>query len=167
MSFFSRVFRSKDSNATKKSSKTPVAASTGPAKPAWTDAWQRTEIAPEEVQQLLRACTQEFKARGMSIPPLLKRGHKFLASYADPCLVVYMTALQTPFMLLPFRPSSDTVTARTFIRNYFSQSMKRGSPFAGDELAQELRLTDPMVSSNTHIPNTFSRPQFSLGLRIL
>ncbi|KAL2800825.1 hypothetical protein BJX66DRAFT_100405 [Aspergillus keveii] len=117
MSFFSRVFRSKDSNATKKSSKTPVAASTGPAKPAWTDAWQRTEIAPEEVQQLLRACTQEFKAR----------------------------ALQTPFMLLPFRPSSDTVTARTFIRNYFSQSMKRGSPFAGDELAQELRLTDPMV----------------------
>ncbi|KAL3453508.1 hypothetical protein BJX65DRAFT_125602 [Aspergillus insuetus] len=117
MSFFSRVFRSKDSNATKKSSKTPVAANTGPAKPAWTDAWQRTEIAPEEVQQLLRACTQEFKAR----------------------------ALQTPFMLLPFRPSSDTVTARTFIRNYFSQSMKRGSPFAGDELAQELRLTDPMV----------------------
>ncbi|KAL3463073.1 morphogenesis protein [Aspergillus heterothallicus] len=117
MSFFSRVFRGKDSNAAKKSSKSPVAASTGPAKPAWTDAWQRTEIAPEEVQQLLRACTQEFKAR----------------------------ALQTPFMLLPFRPSSDTVTARTFIRNYFSQSLKRGSPFAGDELAQELRLTDPMV----------------------
>ncbi|KAL2846954.1 hypothetical protein BJY01DRAFT_212965 [Aspergillus pseudoustus] len=117
MSFFSRVFRSKDSNAAKKGSKSPVAASTGPAKPAWTDAWQRTEIAPEEVQQLLRACTREFKAR----------------------------ALQTPFMLLPFRPSSDTVTARTFIRNYFSQSLKRGSPFAGDELAQELRLTDPMV----------------------
>ncbi|CEL07373.1 hypothetical protein ASPCAL10530 [Aspergillus calidoustus] len=117
MSFFSRVFRSKDSNAAKKGSKSPAAASTVPAKPAWTDAWQRTEIAPEEVQQLLRACTQEFKAR----------------------------ALQTPFMLLPFRPSSDTVTARTFIRNYFSQSMKRGSPFAGDELAQELRLTDPMV----------------------
>lgn len=55
-------------------------------------------------------------------------------------------------MLLPFRPSSDTVTARTFIRNYFSQSQKRGSPFAGDDLAQELRLTDPMVSSI--IPDT-------------
>ncbi|KAL2811917.1 hypothetical protein BJX63DRAFT_422141 [Aspergillus granulosus] len=117
MSFFSRVFRGKDSNAAKKGAKSPVPASPGPAKPAWTDAWQRTEVAPEEVQQLLRACTQEFKAR----------------------------ALQTPFMLLPFRPSSDTVTARTFIRNYFSQSLKRGSPFAGDELAQELRLTDPMV----------------------
>ncbi|KAL2835093.1 hypothetical protein BDW59DRAFT_3181 [Aspergillus cavernicola] len=118
MSFFTRVFRGKDSNATKKSSKSPAAENIGPAKPTWTDAWQRTEIAPEEVQQLLRACTQELKAR----------------------------ALQTPFMLLPFRPSSDTaVTARTFIRNYFTQSLKRGSPFAGDELAQELRLTDPMV----------------------
>ncbi|KAL2865806.1 DUF1708 domain-containing protein [Aspergillus lucknowensis] len=118
MSFFSRVFRSKDSNAAKKSSKSPAAAETGPAKPAWTDAWQRTEVSPEEVQLLLRACTQELKAR----------------------------ALQTPFMLLPFRPISDTsITSRTFIRNYFSQSLKRGSPFAGDELAQELRLTDPMV----------------------
>ncbi|KAL5337289.1 hypothetical protein BJX70DRAFT_247311 [Aspergillus crustosus] len=116
MPSFTRFFRGKDFNA-KKSSKTPATDHTGPAKPTWTDAWQRTEVGPEEVQQLLRACTQELKVR----------------------------ALQTPFMLLPFRPSSDTVTARTFIRNYFSQSLKRGSPFAGDELAQELRLTDPMV----------------------
>ncbi|KAL4980576.1 hypothetical protein BDW66DRAFT_124298 [Aspergillus desertorum] len=117
MPSFSRFFRSKDSIAAKKSSNFPAAENTGPAKPTWTDAWQRTEIAPEEVQQLLRGCTQELKVR----------------------------ALQTPFMLLPFRPSSDTVTARTFIRNYFNQSLKRGSPFAGDELAHELRLTDPMV----------------------
>ncbi|KAL4901347.1 hypothetical protein BDW74DRAFT_85790 [Aspergillus multicolor] len=119
MPSFTRFFRSKDSNAAKKSSKSTAAEDTGPAKPTWTDAWQRTEIAPEEVQQLLRACTQELKVR----------------------------ALQTPFMLLPFRPSSDTVTAtaRNFIRNYFNQSVKRGSPFAGDDLAQELRLTDPMV----------------------
>ncbi|KAL4765552.1 uncharacterized protein BDW70DRAFT_65269 [Aspergillus foveolatus] len=117
MPSFTRFFRSKDSNAAKKSSNTPAAEDTGPAKPTWTDAWQRTEIAPEEVQQLLRGCTQELKVR----------------------------ALQTPFMLLPFRPSSDTVTARTFIRNYFNESLKRGSPFAGDELAHELRLTDPMV----------------------
>ncbi|KAL4879579.1 hypothetical protein BJY04DRAFT_208519 [Aspergillus karnatakaensis] len=116
MPSFSRFFRSKDSNA-KKGSKSAAADNTGPTKPTWTDAWQRTEVGPEEVQQLLRACTQELKVR----------------------------ALQTPFMLLPFRPTTDTVTARTFIRNYFSQSLKRGSPFAGDELAQELRLTDPMV----------------------
>ncbi|KAL4996406.1 hypothetical protein BDV10DRAFT_172395 [Aspergillus recurvatus] len=117
MPSLTRFFRSKDSIAAKKSSNLSTAENTGPAKPTWTDAWQRTEIAPEEVQQLLRGCTQELKVR----------------------------ALQTPFMLLPFRPSSDTVTARTFIRNYFNQSLKRGSPFAGDELAHELRLTDPMV----------------------
>jgi hypothetical protein len=64
MPFFTRVFRSKDSNAAKKSTKTPVVENTGPAKPTWTDAWQRTEVAPEEVQDLLRGCTQELKARG-------------------------------------------------------------------------------------------------------
>ncbi|KAI9376307.1 hypothetical protein BJX61DRAFT_539005 [Aspergillus egyptiacus] len=146
MPFFSRVFRSKDSLATKKSSKTTAPESSGPAKPTWTDAWQRTEIAPEEVQQLLRACTQELKVRGMSIP---RPSPKNMSQ--TPLLLVlivsafYLTALQTPFMLLPFRPSSDTVTARAFIRNYFAQSLKRGEPFAGDDLAQELRLTDPMV----------------------
>ncbi|KAL4810167.1 hypothetical protein BDV18DRAFT_130417 [Aspergillus unguis] len=117
MPSFTRFFRSKDSSSVKKSSKAPATQDAGPAKPTWTDAWQRTEVAPEEVHELLRACTQELKVK----------------------------ALQTPFMLLPFRPSSDTSAARTFIRNYFSQSLKRGSPFAGDELVQELRLTDPMV----------------------
>ncbi|KGO48481.1 protein of unknown function DUF1708 [Penicillium expansum] len=116
MSFFSRVFRGKDSTATKKQSK-PTAVSTAPAKPKWTDAWQRTEVAPEEVQDLVRGCVHELKAR----------------------------ALDTPFLLLPFRPSSDPSAARTFIRNYFNQSFDKGSPVNGDVLAQELRLTEPMV----------------------
>lgn len=64
MPFFSRVFRSKDSNATKKQPKPAVAIDPVPAKPKWTDAWQRTEVAPEEVQDLLRGCAQELKARG-------------------------------------------------------------------------------------------------------
>ncbi|PWY92760.1 DUF1708-domain-containing protein [Aspergillus heteromorphus CBS 117.55] len=115
MPFFTRVFRGKDANAAKK--KAPAVEDKGPAKPTWTDAWQRTEVAPEEVQGLLRGCTQELKAR----------------------------ALQTPFLLLPFRPSSDASAARTFIRNYFNQSVEKGSPVDGDELAQELRLSDPMV----------------------
>ncbi|PLB52702.1 hypothetical protein P170DRAFT_472594 [Aspergillus steynii IBT 23096] len=117
MPFFTRVFRGKDATASKKAAKTPVAEDTGPAKPTWTDAWQRTEVAPEEVQDLLRGCTQELKSR----------------------------ALQTPFLLLPFRPSSDSTAARTFIRNYFNQSVERGSPLGGDALSQELRLSDPMV----------------------
>ncbi|PYH92722.1 hypothetical protein BO71DRAFT_431614 [Aspergillus ellipticus CBS 707.79] len=116
MPFFTRVFRSKDANAAKKS-KAPAVEDKGPAKPTWTDAWQRTEVAPDEVQGLLRGCTQELKAR----------------------------ALQTPFLLLPFRPSSDASAARSFIRNFFNRSVERGSPLDGDELAQELRLSDPMV----------------------
>ncbi|EKV19144.1 Morphogenesis protein (Msb1), putative [Penicillium digitatum] len=116
MSFFSRVFRGKDSTVTKKQVK-PTAVNTAPAKPKWTDAWQRTEVAPEEVQDLVRGCAHELKAR----------------------------ALDTPFLLLPFRPSSDPSAARTFIRNYFNQSFEKGSPVNGDVLSQELRLTEPMV----------------------
>ncbi|KAH1303110.1 hypothetical protein KXX11_002339, partial [Aspergillus fumigatus] len=117
MPFFTRVFRSKDSNAAKKSTKNPVVENTGPAKPTWTDAWQRTEVAPEEVQELLRGCTQELKAR----------------------------ALQTPFLLLPFRPTTESSDARYFIRNYFNKSVEKGAPWSGDALSQELRLTDPTV----------------------
>ncbi|KAJ5299485.1 hypothetical protein N7476_011042 [Penicillium atrosanguineum] len=116
MPFFSRVFRSKDSNAVKKQSK-PTAADPVPAKPRWKDAWQRTEVGPEEVQDLIRGCSQELKAR----------------------------ALDTPFLLLPFRPSSDPSAARTFVRNYFNQSFDKGAPVSGDEFMQELRLTEPMV----------------------
>ncbi|KAF3023359.1 hypothetical protein E8E15_008051 [Penicillium rubens] len=117
MSFFSRVFRGKDSTATKKQVKPTAPVNTAPAKPKWTDAWQRTEVAPEEVQDLVRGCVHELKAR----------------------------ALDTPFLLLPFRPSSDPSAARTFIRNYFNQSFEKGSPVNGDALSQELRLTEPMV----------------------
>ncbi|RMJ25035.1 morphogenesis protein [Aspergillus sp. HF37] len=117
MPFFTRVFRSKDSNASKKTPEPPVIQDPGPPKPSWTDAWSRTEIAPDEVQALLRGCTHELKARG----------------------------LDTPFLLLPFRPSSDPSASRAFVRNYFNNSFKNGSPIQGDELMQELRLTDPMV----------------------
>ncbi|KAJ5334907.1 hypothetical protein N7452_007310 [Penicillium brevicompactum] len=116
MSFFSRVFRGKDSSVKKQAHPTTIV-DTSPAKPKWTDAWQRTEVAPEEVQDLVRGCVHELKAR----------------------------ALDTPFLLLPFRPSSDPSAARTFIRNYFNQSFDKGSPVNGDALVQELRLTEPMV----------------------
>lgn len=146
MPFFSRVFRSKDSTATKKQAKPATTANPGPAKPKWTDAWQRTEVAPEEVQDLIRGCAQELKARG---------GSRFLF---QPCGGVtaatrilriadhsFNLALDTPFLLLPFRPSSDPSAARTFIRNYFNQSFEQGAPISGDALMQELRLNEPMV----------------------
>ncbi|KKA25592.1 Morphogenesis protein (Msb1) [Rasamsonia emersonii CBS 393.64] len=63
MSFLSRVFRSKDSNAAKKQAKQNAPEDTAPPKPQWTDPYLRTEVSPEEVQELLRGCTQELKSR--------------------------------------------------------------------------------------------------------
>lgn len=81
------------------------------AKPQWEDAWLRKSVAPNEVQELLRGCVAEIKARGLDIP----------------------------FLLLPFRPTSDPSAARTFIRHHFEKNLR------GEYLAQELRLTEPMV----------------------
>lgn len=36
-----------------------------PQKPQWEDAWTRTSVDPEEVQELLRGCTLELKSRGV------------------------------------------------------------------------------------------------------
>lgn len=67
----------------------------------------------------------------------------FLASRAD-----YHrpppTGLDLPFLLLPFRPSSDPSSARTFVRNFFSPPAGHG-PLCGEALKRELRLTEPMV----------------------
>lgn len=90
-----------------------------PPKPLWEgDAWTRKEVEPEEIQDLLRGCTNELKSR----------------------------ALDMPFLLLPFRPASDPSAARSFIRNFFS--MERGIELKGERLEQELMLTEPMVLSS-------------------
>jgi Domain of unknown function (DUF1708) len=50
--------------------------------------------------------------------------------------------LDTPLFLLPFRPSSDLSSTKTFIRRYFDG----GRPtLHGKALTQELRLTDVLV----------------------
>lgn len=36
-----------------------------PPKPLWEDAYTRTIVEPEEIQELIRRCTEELKARGM------------------------------------------------------------------------------------------------------
>ncbi|KAL8903700.1 MAG: hypothetical protein Q9171_007310 [Xanthocarpia ochracea] len=117
MPFFSR-FRNKDPAVpkakTKKQSDLNGNAPPPPPKPRWADAWLRKDVEPEEVQELLRGCTNELKSK----------------------------ALDMPFLLLPFRPTSDPSAARTFIRNFFNE--ERG-PLHGDRLDQELMLTEPMV----------------------
>ncbi|KAF4971398.1 hypothetical protein FSARC_1760 [Fusarium sarcochroum] len=86
-----------------------------PPKPQWTDAWARKSVEPEEVHELIRCCTEELKARG----------------------------LDHPFLLLPYRPTSDPSAVRSFIRHFFESHAN----LRGEQLAQELRMTEPMVVS--------------------
>jgi hypothetical protein len=90
-------------------------------------------VDPEEVQELLRGCTLELKSRGMF---LSRSGTTMIR----PGLIDLCPGLDIPFLLLPFRPTSDPSAARTFVRNFFDRNLH------GEALAQELRLTEPMVS---------------------
>ncbi|KAI5365975.1 putative meiotically up-regulated protein Msb1/Mug8 [Septoria linicola] len=81
--------------------------------------WESTTIEPEEIVELVHACTAEMKTRA--------------------------EALDSPFMLLPFRPNTDPQGARTFIHNFYKSNAERGTQYRGDSLKQELRLTDSLV----------------------
>lgn len=63
-SLFSRM-RSRD--GPKKSKKANLESLTHqlPNKPRWEDAYTRSTVEPNEVQELVRRCTEELKARGM------------------------------------------------------------------------------------------------------
>lgn len=65
-SFFSRL-KGKDgpTKASKKKGGHDDLTHQIPAKPTWTDAWTRTTVEPEEIQELVRGCTVELKSRGM------------------------------------------------------------------------------------------------------
>ncbi|KAG6066218.1 hypothetical protein E4U32_006362 [Claviceps aff. humidiphila group G2b] len=84
-----------------------------PQKPKWDDAYTRASVEPEEVHELLHFCTAELKARGLDIP----------------------------FLLLPYRPTSDPSAVRTFIRHFHDDAYG----LRGDILRQDLRMTEPMV----------------------
>jgi hypothetical protein len=60
MPFFSKVFKGKDGSKKNDNKNLPEV----PQKPTWQDAWSRKVVEPEEVQELLRGCTQELKSRG-------------------------------------------------------------------------------------------------------
>lgn len=54
--------------------------------------------------------------------------------------LICCAALDQPFLLLPFRPTSDPSAVRTFIRHFFDNYALRG-----ETLAQEMRMAEPMV----------------------
>jgi hypothetical protein len=57
-----------------------------------------------------------------------------------------------PFMILPFRPTSDTSASRNFVRSFFKAAYEGTRMYSGESLAQELRLTEPLVG---HPPYTY------------
>lgn len=63
-SLFSRL-KGKDGSTKKKKGANLDAADQQPAKPRWDDAYTRKTVEPEEIQDLIRRCTEELKARGM------------------------------------------------------------------------------------------------------
>ena len=91
------------------------------------DPWEKTSVRREEVVDLLKACCDELKLRGI-----------LLFRHAG----INTIGLDTPLFLLPFRPSSDLSSTKTFIRRYF-----QGGTISlhGEPLLQELRLTDVLV----------------------
>lgn len=123
MPLFSRVFRSKDSTLPKSKSKSQLVVQHGqaiaPPKPRFTANWTSKKIDPEEVEELIHACTLELKSRA--------------------------EALDSPFFLLPFRPETDAGPARTFIRNFYVAGQTNSTHYTGESLRKELVLTEQVV----------------------
>ncbi|KAH9840467.1 hypothetical protein Tdes44962_MAKER01667 [Teratosphaeria destructans] len=120
MPLFSR-FKSKGAQPAKAKEQTDLTNGkpATPRKPQYETSWQSKTVVLEEVQELIHACTVEMKSRA--------------------------EALDSPFLLLPFRPDSDSSGARSFIRNFYQANSEGSSQYRGAGLQQELRLTDPVV----------------------
>lgn len=69
-SLFSRL-KGKDGATKKKKGANFDAADHLPAKPRWDDAYTRKTVEPEEIQDLIRRCTEELKARGTTFLHIL------------------------------------------------------------------------------------------------
>ncbi|PFH59509.1 hypothetical protein XA68_12241 [Ophiocordyceps unilateralis] len=111
---FSRL-KGRDGVKSKKRGAANDSTASQPQRQKWDDAYARKTVEPEEVHDLLHYCTVELKARGLDIP----------------------------FLLLPFRPTSNPSAVRTFVRHFFDQNYS----LRGELLLQELRMTEPMVIS--------------------
>ena len=51
-----------------------------------------------------------------------------------------------PFLLLPFRPGTDPVGSKSFIRNFFKIKYEGTWQDTGIEVRKELMLMEPIVS---------------------
>jgi len=119
MPFFSRKKKATPSRDVKQQVEHTNGHTPASIRPKFTSSWDSTEIVPEEVEELIHLCTLEVKSRAQ--------------------------ALDTPFLLLPFRPKTDVVPTRTFIRNFFKSNRDGAPEYREDALQQELRLTDTEI----------------------
>lgn len=55
-----------------------------------------------------------------------------------------------PFLLLPFRPGTDPVGSKSFIRNFFKMQYEGTWQNASLEIRTELMLMEPIVSFPQH-----------------
>lgn len=62
-------FKGRDGLRSKKKNAINDLANSLPQKPKWDDAYTRKTVEPEEIHELLHCCTEELKARGMSLCP--------------------------------------------------------------------------------------------------
>ena len=91
-SFFSRL-KGSNTGPAKVSKSKKGAQQTGfneePSKPKWEDAWTRTSVEPEEVQELIRGCTLELKSRGM-LPSQFNQSPLYRYRYArEPSIIIW------------------------------------------------------------------------------
>lgn len=75
--FLNKVFKRENSAAAKKA-EADAAAAAKPVEVKYQDAWFRTSVTPEDVQELLRGCTNEIKHRG-----LYQTSNSFQLSFQD------------------------------------------------------------------------------------
>lgn len=71
---FSRL---KGKDGKPKSKKGAAQVAEEPPKPQWEDAWARKTVEPDEVQELIRYCTEELKARGMTSTATCSGSHPY------------------------------------------------------------------------------------------
>nr|OQO18501.1 hypothetical protein B0A51_16721 [Rachicladosporium sp. CCFEE 5018] len=120
MPLFSK-FRSKSSQSVVKgkTQDIPNDANETLKRPTYQSTWSSPHVVLEEVQELIHLCTAELRLRA--------------------------EALDSPFLLLPFRLDGDSTYARSFIVNFFKHNASNSSQFRGASLQQEIRLTEAPI----------------------
>lgn len=83
---FSRINKARDARQKKKNALNDLENSL-PAKPKWDDAYTRPSVEPEEIEDLIKCCSEEIKARGMynSVISIVFLSNSYRTGYRNIC----------------------------------------------------------------------------------